>query len=298
MIHFHGAGKRKPFFEGWYFKHQADGFTAAFIPGMSVDSSGRRSAFLQILTEYGAYQADYDYSLFSADRNRLRVRVGNSLFTDQGAELDIRTENFSCRGRIYYGSLTPLASDIMGPVGLLPFLECRHGILSMGHRLGGALTVDGKTVRLSGGRGYIEKDWGSAFPRQYCWFQCNRFPGEDVSVAASAARVPLLGGAITGCFCVFCYRGKEYRLATYNGATLLRGDENRLVIRRGGQRLEVWMEPGGSHPLRAPGSDGMCRTVWESPRRPAAVRYFENGNLLFEGRSDSASYEFLGPPLC
>lgn len=50
MNNFYGNKKKKNFFEGWYFKHQAEKETIAFIPGINIDSNGNKSAFIQIIT--------------------------------------------------------------------------------------------------------------------------------------------------------------------------------------------------------------------------------------------------------
>ena len=53
----------------------------------------------------------------------------------------------------------------MGWYGYLPTMECFHGILSIDHKLKGALSIDDKKISFNNGRGYIEKDWGRNFPQ-------------------------------------------------------------------------------------------------------------------------------------
>lgn len=50
MRYYHGNGQNKRYFEGWYFKHQSDKTVVAFIPGLSIDSDGNKSAFIQVIT--------------------------------------------------------------------------------------------------------------------------------------------------------------------------------------------------------------------------------------------------------
>ena len=41
----------RPYFEGWYFKHQTQqGQTPALIPAFHIDSEGCRSASLQVIS--------------------------------------------------------------------------------------------------------------------------------------------------------------------------------------------------------------------------------------------------------
>ena len=48
---FQGWGKKKKYFEGWYFKVvNADESKAfAFIPGIAMDEAGKQQAFIQVL---------------------------------------------------------------------------------------------------------------------------------------------------------------------------------------------------------------------------------------------------------
>ena len=56
MKYYHGAGRRGPYFEGWYLKCQTrDGRALALIPAVHQDRTGRRSASLQVLAEDGAW---------------------------------------------------------------------------------------------------------------------------------------------------------------------------------------------------------------------------------------------------
>ena len=42
--YFHGTGKKGPYFEGWYLKHQNKGKTIAFIPAVHADKEGNWTA--------------------------------------------------------------------------------------------------------------------------------------------------------------------------------------------------------------------------------------------------------------
>ncbi len=48
---YHGWGKKKKYFEGWYYKVlTADERHAfAFIPGIAIDDEGKKHAFIQLL---------------------------------------------------------------------------------------------------------------------------------------------------------------------------------------------------------------------------------------------------------
>ncbi|MEZ4893124.1 MAG: tocopherol cyclase family protein [Saprospiraceae bacterium] len=37
------------------------------------------------------------------------------------------------------------------------------------------LTINGEELDFTGGKGYMEKDWGRSFPSAYFWMQTNHF---------------------------------------------------------------------------------------------------------------------------
>lgn len=61
--YFHGIGKKGPYFEGWYLKHQNKGKTIAFIPAVHADKEGNWTASIQ--GGHGSWRME----LYVSDRN-------------------------------------------------------------------------------------------------------------------------------------------------------------------------------------------------------------------------------------
>ena len=78
----------------------------------------------------------------------------------------------------------------MGWYAYVPTMECFHGILSMNHTLTGQLTLNNSKLNFDGGKGYIEKDWGRNFPKNWIWAQSNHFLDSELSVSISLATLP------------------------------------------------------------------------------------------------------------
>ncbi|MCA9982301.1 MAG: hypothetical protein KDD89_15760, partial [Anaerolineales bacterium] len=174
---YHGRGKTPPFFEGWYFKlvDSAEQNRLAIIPGIFLsDDPARQHSFIQVLdglTGAATYHR-YPAEAFWAAENEFAVRVGQSEFSAQGIRLDIQDEQLNLCGEVAFGGQSPwpvtrFSPGIMGPFGLLPIMECYHGVVSLDHGLRGALVKNGRALDFEHGRGYIEKDWGQAFPAGY-----------------------------------------------------------------------------------------------------------------------------------
>jgi len=254
-------------FEGYYFKHQSDKSTIAVIIGKTDDCK-----FIQVVTEKDAFWFD---------------GWGNCKFSSKGIKMDIG----GIKGHIYYGKLAPIKYDIMGIFKYFP-MECRHSIISMRHNLTGQIDINGEIIDFDGGLGYIEKDSGVSFPKSYLWLQCNFV--QNCSVSLSIANIPFYGLRFKGCICVLHYENTEYRLATYLGVKILCCKPEKVVLKQGEYLLIINVLPRPGHDLAAPQNGKMNRTINECLNCPVRVRFYECRKLLFDIRSDRASFEWVG----
>lgn len=292
--YFHGARRRRSYFEGWYLKQQTrDGRSLALIPAFHIDGQGRPSASLQVIAGGQSWRLDYPAEEFQAAAEVFRVRLGENLFDSEGVRLAVEQEGLSLHGTLRYGPFAPLRSDIMGPFRFLGGMECAHGVLSMGHWVEGTVTLNGESLRFSEGIGYAETDRGRSFPDTYLWSQC--LWGEGTGLMLAVASIPLPVGAFTGCICAVIHGGREYRLATYRGIRVKRWSAAGAELRQGEYRLLA--EVLGERPqlLRAPVKGGMDRTVRESLQARVRYRFWAGEELLFDHTDDHASFEYAGP---
>lgn len=293
MKYFHSDGRRRPYFEGWYLKHQSpDGALFAAIPSLHIDAAGQKRASLQIVTEEGAWSFPYPGEALQACTDFFQIWLGGNLFNAKGMWLDLSAEGLVVHGEVRYGPFTPLRRDIMGPFRLIPGMQCSHGVVSMGHRLEGGFTVNGRAIDFTGGSGYIESDRGRSFPNRYLWSQCLWKEARSNSVLLSIADIPFPGGSFTGCICAVLYGGREYRLATYSAVKVERWDTGGAVISQGPYRLAVELVKAHPLPLRAPRDGSMARTIHESLCATVRYRFWVDGSLLFDRLDQRASFEY------
>lgn len=272
-----------PEFEGWYFKHQKGEDTVALIPGQA-----KSGAFIQVIYPEGA--RCYPLPWLQIDRKGKRILAPGCRFSREGVSLDLP----GIRGKIAYGPLSPLRSDIMGPFRFFP-MECRHGVLSMRHELRGFLELPGRTVDFDGGLGYLEKDSGRSFPKSYLWLQCSDFP-EPCSIFLSLARIPFCGVVFPGCICSVLLGDREYRLATYEGVKLLETGPGRIVLGQGALLLEIFLlDREQGHALKSPSRGRMTGMIRECNRARVRFRFLDGGRLLFDWTSDNAGLEAVPP---
>ncbi|NLU23259.1 MAG: hypothetical protein GXW99_00785 [Clostridiales bacterium] len=272
-------GREENRFMGWYHKLQRGDDTIAFIPGRAGDG-----AFVQVIDTRGSRQ----FSVPNLSANGTEIQAGSCRFSDRGIMVNLP----GIRGQIDYGSMTPLASDIMGPFRHFP-MECRHGVVSMDHSLSGKLWVDGEERCFDGGKGYVEWDRGRSFPSAYLWMQCNDFDG-PCAIMLSIARIPFAACRFTGCICSVIWAGQEFRLATYNGVRICAGGPARITLSQGKLLLSVEVTGGEEgYPLLAPIAGQMTQTIRESHQASVRCRLWRAGQLCFDVHSRHASFEYV-----
>ncbi|MEO9139598.1 MAG: tocopherol cyclase family protein [Jatrophihabitans sp.] len=283
---YHGARERAGFFEGWYVKLVSADRSArlAVIPGIFLgvdDPAGRHDeAFVQVLdgvTGRSWYER-YDAADFHAATDRFDVTIGPNRFSDRGVTLELPESGL--RGTVRFDTefdpwpVTVRSPGIMGWYAWVPVMECYHGVVSFGHGLSGSLSLDERALAFDGGLGYLEKDWGRAFPSGYIWMQSNHFTRADVCLVASIAVIPWRRTEFRGFIVGLRMPGPDgnptlHRFATYTGArtTKLTVDDERVhwsLRAKTGATLEISAERRRGGLLHAPVRTQMHRRVEET----------------------------------
>eukprot|EP00040_Diaphanoeca_grandis_P015920 m.81863 g.81863 ORF g.81863 m.81863 type:complete len:437 (+) comp25460_c1_seq1:233-1543(+) len=229
------------FFEGWYYKLVTEsGRTIALIPGVIYEGEGGGFAFVMIANPAASNVDErvrllkYNLTEFSWNRSGSlwSVTIGPNVFGPQRIELGanglVGTVDFKNSIRFPSSILFP---DVMGWFAWLPGLECRHGIVDLNSETIGELNVGGEAVSMVGGAAYIEKDWGSTFPKTWVWLQSNHFkhtddtPCPDTTLMVSVASIPFPSDAFEvvrfrGFLGFFSLNSEFFRFSTYTGAKI------------------------------------------------------------------------------
>jgi tocopherol cyclase len=302
---YHGWGRNRRFFEGWYFKvvNAAEDRAFAFIPGTAMDKEGKGHAFIQVLD--GKDQTSSYFTFPRSEFNSLPgifdIRIGGSRFTTAAVELDL--PGYS--GKLEFEELKPWPSrwfspGIMGPYAFVPFMECYHGVLSMDHIIRGGLDIQGKHTDFTSGRGYTEKDWGHSFPSAYIWMQTNHFGSPGISFKASVARIPWLGTSFTGFIAGLWLHEHLFQFTTYNGTKLEKSfaDTGRVELVLGNPffRVEIIVRRNESATLASPVGGLMEGRISESMTSGLWLRLTDirNNRILFEDTGRNVALEVAG----
>ena len=302
---YHGWGKNSNYFEGWYYKIiSADGKHAfAFIPGIAMGQKGDAHAFIQVLDgkKHTAQYQKFSSDSFIADEKTYRISIAQNRFYTEGFELNM--PNIS--GSLQFHQQVPwpkslLSPGIMGPFTFVPFMECYHGILSMDHTIEGSLKIDNEQIDFSGGRGYMEKDWGHSFPSAYFWMQSNHFSKKGISFKASVANIPWLGSSFVGFIAGLYYDNKIIQFTTYNFTKLKKSfaDEEKVIIQLKNSRhtLDVYAHRNEATELASPIGGFMDGKISESmtSKLDISLKDSKTGKILFADTGHHAGLEVAG----
>lgn len=257
------------YFYGWYFWCQGEEGTAAVIPAVHL-SREKQCCSIQVITPGASLYREYPVSDFRIDRKKGIIQIGRNWFSRTGISMEFMgreqensgfEDELTVRGCLRFGEFTEPDYDIMGPFAYLPEMECRHAVYSMKHEVNGFLSVDDHRMVFQNGEGYMEGDSGSSFPKEYIWTQ-SFFPGGSVMIAA--ASVPLAGIKFTGTAGIVRKGKREYRFATYLGASVTKMGSRELRIRQGRFRLCVRFLGLDGNVLKAPERGSMSREIREN----------------------------------
>ncbi len=302
---YHGWFKRKKFFEGWYYKivDKTEQHALAFIPGIAMDANGNKQSFIQILDgkKVSATYHKFDADQFHPQQKRFKVKIAENSFSTNRINLDLP----DIKGKLYlsehfFWPKKTLAPGIMGWYSFVPFMQCYHQVVSMNFALNGILCIGNKDIDFTGGKGYLEKDWGKSFPSSWIWMQSNHFAENNISFKLSIAKIPWLTGGFVGFISAFVLNNKLIKFATYTGAKLkrveLNGDTIVIILEDKNFILTVNAFQAEGAELVSPVMGFMEGRVKESMNAVINIKLFDKkkNTIIFNDNGRNAGLEIAG----
>ena len=302
---YHGWGKSKRYFEGWYFKiiNDAENKAFAIIPGIAMNESGEKQAFIQVLDgkKLTAEYFKFDAEEFDIKPGKFELRLKDNLFSREKIRLNLP----GFKGELKFENQVGWPNEwyspgIMGPYAFVPFMECYHGILSMDHSIEGQLRINEEEVGFTGGRGYMEKDWGQSFPSAYFWMQTNHFSTPGISLKASVAKIPWLRSSFVGFIAGLWWEGQLIQFTTYNSSHLRKSYADsknvELIMDNPRYRLEILAHRQAATELASPILGFMDGRISESMTSEIEVQLYDKkkNKILFIDTGRNAGLEVAG----
>ncbi len=300
---FQGWGRRRKYFEGWYFKVVIpdEQVALAFIPGVSYDEAGTGHSFLQVLDGVAATSSYHRYAIadFRSATNRFSVQIGPHTFAGDRLRVTLPALQVDLTlTDLHRWPVRPLAPGVMGWYGFIPGMQCYHGLVSLHHRLSGTIRRGGRLVKVTSGVGYTEKDWGRGFPDAWIWGQSNHLSEttEPASLMFSVASIPWLGSSFRGFLCTLLLKGKLYTFTTWTNASVAVSIEKVKKIvtvtfsdRHHQMSIVGHPAPGGN--LASPIGGAMTGKINESLQAELEVSLSKNGREVYRGIAGWAGLE-------
>jgi hypothetical protein len=309
---FQGTGKKKDYFEGWYFKSvdREEKNAFAVIAGISICRDASKShAFIMFFDARGNKMIYFKYpaSEFQAHKNKFEINIGRSFFSSENMRLDLDDGTNKITADLRFEGIRPwpvsvLSPGVMGWYRFVPLMECYHANISLDHKIKGVITQNGRVTDLTGGKGYIEKDWGKSMPQSWIWMQTNHFEKDGVSLFGSIAKIPWLGNYFTGYIFGFLYDNRLYKFTAYNGSKVDRlfADRDRIEIFMENREyyLEIKADRTAGVDLPAPKLGEMTARVNESLRSVIEAGLYKKTptgrDTVFIGKGRNSGLEFVG----
>ena len=302
---FQGEKRKKSnnYFEGWYFKNTNNKKGISFIPGININEQEKK-AFIQIITNDSSYFVNYNIEDFKHSATPFYIKIGDNFFSKNKIHIDIKdkTQNLIVFGDIRYSdsqniSTNFLNPNIMGPFSYIPFMECNHAILNMKTTANGLININNDKIKFENSIGYMEKDWGSSFPKSYIWCQGNNFKKSNTSFMISIADIPFKNFHFNGIICDLIINNKEFKFTTYNNAKLVEYyvDNNflNIILKKGHYYLNINSKCNTGAKLFAPVKGKMEKDIFESISATISVTLKKDNMVIFSDTSTNCGLEIV-----
>ena len=305
--------KSNQYFEGWFYKVVSKDlkYIYAFIPGISKTDDEKAHSFIQVMdgVKYKSYNIKYPINSFTYVTDDA-VKIGNNIFSKNGIRLDIDRNELKISGELLFDNICDIKRSKLSPTAMgyfeyFNFLECKHEVLSMNHNIVGELAINHSDhsnkdtiLNFNNGKGYIEKDMGTSFPKNYVWVQCNHFKNESISLMCSVADIPFIYKSFKGFICILHVNNNEYRFTTYNNSKIVNetitNKNINITLKNNMYYLEINAEINKAAPLFSPKNAAMSSSIMESLQSNVTIKLYDNNkNLIVKDESSIAGLEIV-----
>ena len=209
---YHGKRKKKNFFEGWYFKitDKDHKYAFAFIIGIikgKIKEEGH--SFIQILdgVKHKFYYLKFSKDCFNYSHKPFSITINNNYFSLNKIILNHYDENIQLCGSLNIVDLVKWPDSIINPGSMgfynyLLFMECYSHVCCLNANIVGKIMINNIEYDFTGGKLYVEKNWGKRFPENYLWIQANNFL-KMMLLTLSLGKVPLWKYNFNGFYVLF-----------------------------------------------------------------------------------------------
>ncbi len=285
---FQGWGTKKNYFEGWYYKFVDREHNIAFdaIPGISLNDDDPH-CFIQLIDGIKCMSSyhRFDINDFKCNNKIHHVQIKGNRFSKEELILDLPEIQCELNTEVWNGLPNKwYRPEIMGLYSYIPTMQCNHGLGSMDHSWSGSLCLNQQDYAINKAKGYVEKDWGSSFPKSWIWRQCNSFDNQtDLSVFGTITHIQWMKQHFIGFLGAIYIDGEIEVFSTYTGAKRISHiRDNKVTVeykhRKSPLIIEATQAEGAE--LISPISGTIRRKVNESLLAQVEITYKSKNNTI------------------
>lgn len=304
---FQGEDKTKNYFEGWYIKttDKEQDLSIALIPGVAHFSKDESFIQYNIVYKGNTYSGKitFERDQFDTIGEPQNVMMPKFVFNEKGLKASLENESDHILLNLTFGLFLPIqqslfAPSIMGPLEYIN-MPCSHDIVSMKHTVKGFVVINGETVTLTNGTGYIEKDRGSTFPSKYVWAHSNGFDANhDASLFLSVAQLDKGPLSAVGAIAIYHDGKKEHRFATYLGSRVkvdVNADKSAYTVTLSDtfKSMEATVSLSNGSKLIAPMNEGMDYPIKETVKSDISLTFSPKNGKKVVLKSENGAAELV-----
>lgn len=292
----HQSSLFPPLFEGWYlrFTQGQSPWNFALIAGFARDEIDTPIFFLQGIESDGeVFLLTCPKEKVTYQTDRFEIHCPWGFLSIHQVQLDISQDSSRIEMDIKLSdgssTLAP-RKNVMDWAQNLPFLPCYHYVHTMNASCLGKVSWGSHHIQKFEGRHYLERDWGSTFPKEWMWTQSHALSGDGDSITAVWSRIRWGSIKFTGAAAVLIVKGISYSFST---ARFHRAQHkaNRWIFRSKSHRLVIEVSPESFSPLLAPQHGKLLRPVEESLDSELKIELWEGTLQIYSGVALQAGYE-------
>lgn len=191
QLRFRKTSSKKPYFEGFYFKLiTEDQLMLILIAGISISKSSEY-AFIQVISNKHKKNKIFKFPIevVSNRKGNDGFLIANNQFNSKNIQVNLEDLmiDITLKRKVEW-KRSLVNPNIMGFLSFIPMVQCKHDILIIDSEIEGVLKTKNNVFRFKKGKGYIEKNWGRSFPKNYLWIHANQFSDKNTSLQFAIAK--------------------------------------------------------------------------------------------------------------
>lgn len=287
--------KQHNYFEGWYVRltDDSNNINVAIIFAITKDKENPHS-FIQYYdgTNKEAFYYEFPSGDFRYDSDSHTVHIGRNYLSLR--QVFLKTDDITVEAKTENNQLLKPYKGRQSAMGYMQKapLECFQEVLYLDSNA--TFTLGDKTYQ---GHAYMEKTYGTNFPKQWIWLQSNHSK-QGSKLTFSVGLVPVLFFHVKGFFLIYHHNGKEHRFGSYNLSHIKINEidhaSTTFTIHKRKTRIVITASSHQPVKLVGPSKNGkMNLDVFETLTGTATMKVYQKDELVFEDSYHNVGLELM-----